>query len=59
MRYKAIVTQKIEALDNNISRLSSFYSQNVTREQFLQYINTLREKLEEIQTLINVEQEGI
>lgn len=58
MRYKALVTTKLEALDNSINRLNSLISQNLTREQFQEVITTIKEKIAEIQTLVNAEQEG-
>lgn len=57
MKYKALVTTKLEALDNSISRLNSLLSQNFTREQFQQVVGALREKIQEVQTLVNSEQE--
>jgi len=59
MRYKTLVTNKLEALDNSISRLNSLVSQNFTREQFQEVIIALREKIAEVQTLVNSEQESI
>lgn len=58
MRYKSLVTSKLEALDNSISRLNSLVSQNFTRDQFQEVVTVLREKIQEIQTLINSEQES-
>lgn len=58
MRYKDLVSKKLEALDNSVSRLNSLISQNFTREQFQEVIITLREKIEEIQTLINTEEQS-
>lgn len=58
MRYKTLVSKKLEALDNNVSGLNSLLSQNFTREQFLRIIDNIREKIEEIQTLVNSEQES-
>lgn len=57
MRYKTLVTNKLEALDNSIARLNSLLSQNLTRDQFQEVVATLREKIQEIQTLVNAEQE--
>jgi len=57
MRYKTLVSNKLEALDNSIARLNSLLSQNLTRDQFQEVVVTLREKIQEIQTLINAEQE--
>lgn len=56
MRYKSLVTSKLEALHNTVSRLNSLLSQNLTRDQFQEVVQSLREKIEEIQTLINSEQ---
>ena len=58
MRYKNLVSTKLEALDNSISRLNSLLSQNFTREQFQTVVDTLREKIQEIQTLVNSEEES-
>ena len=59
MRYKSLVLTKLEALQNSVNRLNSLLSQNLTRDQFQEVVQSLKEKIEEIQTLINVEQEGI
>lgn len=50
---------KLENLQNTVNRLNSLISQNLTREQFQEVIQGMRDKIEEIQTLINVEQEGV
>lgn len=57
MRYKTLISNKLEALDNSVSRLNSLLSQNFTREQFQQVVQSLREKIQEVQTLVNTEQE--
>ena len=58
MRYKAIVTKKLEAFDNNLSSLYSLLSTpNLTREQLDAWYTAAKERLNEIQTLINTEQE--
>lgn len=58
MRYKAIVTKKLEAFDNNLSSLYSLLSNpNLTREQLDAWYTAAKERLNEIQTLINTEQE--
>lgn len=59
MRYKAIVTNKLEALTNSLTQLKSLYTRNTPYDQFEQAVQQLKEKIEDIQTLINVEQEGI
>lgn len=57
MKYKLLVSNKLEALQNTVTRLNSLISQNMTREQYQDVILAIREKIEEIQTLINSEQE--
>lgn len=56
MRYKALVTTKLDSLQNTVNRLNSLLSQNLTRDQFQEVVQTLKDKIEEIQTLINSEQ---
>jgi hypothetical protein len=58
MRYKALVTRKLEELNSIVNGLSSLISQSPTREQLQNQIEKHKDKLEEIQTLINSEQEG-
>lgn len=58
MRYKSLVTNKLESLSNNISSLNSLLSQqNLTRDQLDNWIETVRNKIADIQTLINTELE--
>lgn len=59
MRYKALVSKKLEALDNSIGTINSLLSQqNLSRQQFEDWYNSIKEKIAEIQTLVNTEQEG-
>jgi len=59
MRYKAIVTKKLENFENNLSSLYSLLSNpNLTREQLDDWYAAAKERLNEIQTLINTEQES-
>ena len=59
MRYKTLVSNKLENLSNYIGNINSLLSQpNLSREQFDNWYTTVKEKLEEIQTLVNTEQEG-
>lgn len=59
MKYKSLVTNKLEALDNTISGIKSLLSQpNLTREQVENWHIRVKEKIAEIQTLINAEQES-
>lgn len=57
MRYKTLVTTKLEALENSINRLNSLISQNTTRDQLQENISIIKEKIQEVQTLVNVEQQ--
>jgi hypothetical protein len=56
MRYKTLVLRKLEELSSIINGLNSLLSQNPTREQLQNQIEKHKDKLEEIQTLINSEQ---
>lgn len=59
MRYKAIVTEKLEALDNSISLIRSLLAQpNLTREQLENWQTKVKERIAEIQTLVNAEKES-
>jgi CHASE3 domain sensor protein len=58
MRYKALVSRKLDELSNIVLGLSSLLSGNPTREQIENQIEKHKSKLEEIQTLINAEQEA-
>lgn len=56
MRYKQLVLQKLEELDNVTIGLQSLISRNPTREQLENQIEKYKTKLEDIKTLINSEQ---
>jgi hypothetical protein len=58
MRYKALVSRKLDELNNIVLGLSSLLSHNPTREQIENQIEKHKSKLEEIQTLVNAEQES-
>jgi hypothetical protein len=58
MRYKALVSKKLDELNNIVLGLNSLLSQNPTREQLQNQIEKHKSKVEEIQTLVNSEQEG-
>lgn len=58
MRYKVLVSKKLDELNNIILGLNSLLSQNPTRQQVDNQIEKHKNKLEEIQTLINAEQES-
>ena len=57
MRYKTLVTTKLDSLKNNLNNIKSLLSQpNVSREQFEQWFELMNSKIEEIQVLVNSEQ---
>ena len=59
MRYKAIVLKKLEALQNSINGINSLLSQpNLSKQQFDTWHDMIKEKIAEIETLINAEQES-
>ena len=58
MRYKVLVSRKLDELDNIILGLKSLLSGNPSREQVENQFERSKSKIEEIQTLINAEQEG-
>jgi hypothetical protein len=59
MRYKSLVLKKLEAVENNINGLHSLLSRpDLTREQIEQWFLSVKEKLNEIETLINTEAES-
>lgn len=60
MRYKSLVLKKLEALENSVNGLKGLLSQpNLTMQQVDLWHEKVREKISEIETLINTEQETI
>lgn len=60
MRYKSLVLKKLEALENSVNGLKGLLSQpNLTMQQVDLWHEKVREKISEIETLINTEQESI
>jgi hypothetical protein len=60
MRYKVTVLKKLEALQNSINGISSLLSQpNLSRQQFDTWHDMIKEKIAEIETLVNAEQESL
>ncbi len=57
MRYKTLVSRKLEELGNYNLGLKSMLSTNSSREQVESQFEKIKNKIEEIQTLINVEVE--
>lgn len=56
MRYKDLVSKKLEDLNNSITGINSLLSQpNLSREQFEHWFSLVKGKIEEIQTLVNTE----
>jgi len=59
MRYKVAVSTKLEALDNRLGTINSLLSQpNLSRQEFELWYEGMKERIAEIQTLVNTEQEG-
>lgn len=59
MRYKTLVLRKLEALHDSINGINSLLAQpNLTKQQFDEWHSRVKEKLEEIETLVNTEQEA-
>lgn len=57
MRYKTLVTSKLENLNNNLAALRHKVYQGTTKDDLDQTFLIIKEKIEEIQTLINSENE--
>lgn len=57
MRYKQLVTNKLEGLNNALSTLRYKVYQGTTKEDLDQIFIAFKEKIEEIQTLVNSENE--
>ena len=55
MRYKELVTIKLENLGNTLRVLDSLLSQNAPRQTIIEWFTTTKERIEEIQTLVNSE----
>lgn len=55
MRYKALITQKLEQLQNSLVVLNSLLSQGAPRFQVEEWLEKIKEKVEEAQTLVNSE----
>lgn len=58
MKNKNLITTKIEKIDNALSNLVSFVASGTSVHQIKDYIFEIKEKLQDIQTLINTEAEG-
>jgi hypothetical protein len=54
MRYKELVTRKLEQLDNSLHQLNQLVNTNDQRGA-KQFIETMKEKIDDIQSLINSE----
>jgi len=59
MRYKTLVSRKLDELDNIILGLKALLSHTTTtREQVENQFEKSKNKIQEIQHLVNAEQEG-
>ena len=57
MRYKDLVSTKLESLGNSLSVLMSLLSQGAPRHEILDWFDKVKEKIDEAQTLINSERQ--
>ena len=56
MRYKLLVSKKLEGLESTLYNIKSLLSQpNSTRQQFDQWFELMSEKIKELEALINSE----
>lgn len=55
MRYKDLVTTKLEQLENSLNVLSSLLSQGASGYDIQEWFERIKEKINEAQTLINSE----
>lgn len=55
MRYKDLVSTKLEALGNSLNVLMSLLSQGAPRHEVQDWYDKVKEKIDEAQTLINSE----
>lgn len=58
MRYKQLVSRKLEDLQNLINVQSSMVSQMRPPEEMKGHLDKIKDKLQEIQVLINTEYES-
>jgi hypothetical protein len=59
MRYKNLVSKKLEGLESTLSNIKSLLSQpNTTRPQFEQWFELMSEKIKDIEALINSENQA-
>lgn len=57
MRYKTLVTAKLENLQNTLNTLNHMIYQGTSKEKVEEWFTITKEKIEDIQTLINSENE--
>lgn len=55
MRYKDLVSRKLEQLENSLNVLNSLLSQGAPRHEVQNWFEQVKEKIEEAQTLLNSE----
>jgi len=55
MRYKQLVTNKLDQLQNSLLQLQSILGQGRPRHEFEEWLEKYKEKIDEIQTLVNSE----
>jgi predicted RNA-binding protein with EMAP domain len=55
MRYKEKATEKINALGSTLQKLQFQVNRGMTQDEVLETVETLKERLNDLQDLINVE----
>lgn len=55
MRYKDLVSRKLEQLENSLNVLNSLLSQGAPRHEVQDWFEQVKEKINETQTLLNSE----
>jgi hypothetical protein len=55
MRYKDLVSRKMEQLENSLNVLNSLLSRGAPRHEIQDWFDAIKEKIDEAQTLINSE----
>ena len=58
MRNKANVTRQLEQLDNALTNIASYLNTGMPINQVKDYIYQIKEKLQDIQTLVNTESDS-
>jgi hypothetical protein len=58
MKHKHLITTKLDQINNNLTSLDSLLSSGRSPRELKEYIEKMKEKLADVQTLINNESES-